>query len=110
VLPDGRRAASTRSDQRVALVARMPMHHRPLDREPELGHLGQTACAQRPGSAVQQLPRRRLLVRPWRLVGEEGGGHASFYRTHVRQATVVGACVGARPAGRVTSGMSLGGA
>ena len=81
-------------DHRVTVVAGVSVDDGPLDREPELGHLGQTACAQRLGSAVQQLPRRRLLVRRWRLVGEEGGGHASFYRTYVRQATVVGACLG----------------
>ena len=44
----------------------------------------QAARPERPGSQLQQLPRRYLIGRLWRLVGEEGVGHASFYRTRVR--------------------------
>ncbi|MDT0186400.1 hypothetical protein Q9S36_40065 [Microbacterium sp. ARD31] len=76
VLANFGRAVAARGEHRVTLVTRMALHDSPLDRQPELRDLRQPPRAESVGGAGQDLARRRLVSRWWRLEERVGDWHA----------------------------------
>jgi hypothetical protein len=63
-------------DHRVTIVARVTVDDRPLDREADLRHLGESTCPKGVRRQPQHLLRARLACRGGRLVGDCGKRHA----------------------------------